>query len=145
MYKRQVKTYPWHYKNKYLLIGDAAHAIVPFYGQGMNAGFEDCFELDKLLSHFENDWNKVIPYFSETRKINGDAIADLALHNFVEMRDSVTDALFLKRKKKIYELYEEKPDEWMPLYEMVTFSDLSYSEALQKGKEQDRKLDELMG
>jgi len=138
-----VKTYPWHYKNKYLLVGDAAHAIVPFYGQGMNAGFEDCSVLNDLLDKFDNDWDRVLPYFTENRKKDGDAIAELALNNFIEMRDKVTDPDFLAKKKRVYELYESNSEEWMPLYEMVTFSDFSYSEALEKSKEQDRKISKL--
>jgi len=135
-----VKTYPWHYEDKFLIMGDAAHAIVPFYGQGMNAGFEDCTVLAQLLEDYNNNWAKVLPAFSEHRKKDGDAIATLALNNFVEMRDSVVDPNFLAKKQKIAELYEQDPKAWMPLYEMVTFSDYSYSEALQKGKEQEQKI-----
>ncbi len=135
-----VKTYPWHYEDKFLIMGDAAHAIVPFYGQGMNAGFEDCSVLAELLEEYRNDWSKVLPAFSKHRKKDGDAIATLALNNFVEMRDSVIDEHFLAKKQKIAELYEQDPNKWMPLYEMVTFSDYSYSEALQKGKEQEQKI-----
>ncbi|MFK7900030.1 MAG: FAD-dependent oxidoreductase [Cyclobacteriaceae bacterium] len=139
-----VKTAPWHYKEKYLLMGDAAHAIVPFYGQGMNAAFEDCLVMNELLDNCGDNWKEAMQAFSETRKKDGDAIAELALANFIEMRDKVIDPLFLKKKALIHELSEKEPEKWQPLYEMVTFSDLSYSEALQKGRDQDTELDKLI-
>jgi kynurenine 3-monooxygenase len=110
-----IKCYPW-VRNKTLLIGDAAHGIVPFYGQGMNAGFEDCRILNDLLNHHNDNWDKVLSEFQTLRKPDADAIARLALDNFIEMRDLVADADFLLRKKIEGKLYELFPDKWIPLY-----------------------------
>ncbi len=140
-----VKCSPWIHENHSALIGDAAHAIVPFYGQGMNCGFEDVFVLDELINQYGEDWSQILPAYQQSRKPDGDAIADLAKANFIEMRDKVADADFLLRKKiesKIYQLYPEK---WIPLYTMVTFSpDIRYAEALRLGQVQDRIMDEVM-
>ena len=138
-----VKCEPW-VKNNCVLIGDAAHAIVPFYGQGMNAGFEDCYELNLLLDKHSDDWKKSLEDYQQLRKKDGDAIADLALHNFVEMRDLVADEKFLVQKKIEAKLHELFPKKWMPLYSMVTFSDLRYSEAYEIGKKQQAIMDEVM-
>ncbi|HEX6226163.1 MAG TPA: NAD(P)/FAD-dependent oxidoreductase, partial [Chryseolinea sp.] len=139
-----IKCYPW-VRNKSLLIGDAAHAIVPFYGQGMNAGFEDCRILNQLLQMHNDDWAKAILLFQETRKNDTDAIAQLALDNFIEMRDHVADARFLLRKKIEAKLHELYPDKWVPLYSMVTFHDeIRYSEALTIGSIQKKIMDEVM-
>lgn len=138
-----VKCEPW-VKNNCVLIGDAAHAIVPFYGQGMNAGFEDCHELNLLLNKHSDDWEKTLAEYQELRKKDGDAIADLALHNFVEMRDLVADEKFLVQKKIEAKLHEKFPEKWIPLYSMVTFSNLRYSEAFEIGKKQQAIMDEVM-
>jgi kynurenine 3-monooxygenase len=139
-----IRCYPWC-KNSTLLIGDAAHAIVPFFGQGMNAGFEDCRVLNTLLDEYRDDWNTVMVAFQESRKKNTDAIAQLALDNFVEMRDLVADADFLLRKKIEAKLYELFPEKWIPLYSMVTFhDDLPYATALEKGIKQKKIMDEVM-
>jgi len=138
-----IKCEPW-VKNNCVLIGDAAHAIVPFYGQGMNAGFEDCFELNVLLDKYDDDWERVLEDYQNLRKSDGDAIADLALHNFVEMRDLVADDKFLIQKKIEAKLHDLYPKKWMPLYSMVTFSDLRYSEACEIGMKQQRIMDEVM-
>jgi len=139
-----MKCFPW-VKNKTLLIGDAAHAVVPFYGQGMNAGFEDCFILNQLLDQHQDDWDKVLPQFQTVRKPDTDAIAQLALDNFIEMRDLVADPEFLLRKKiesKINSLY---PQQWIPLYSMVTFNEnIRYSEAYATGRKQKQIMDEVM-
>ena len=137
-----IRTKPWHYKNS-LLIGDAGHAIVPFYGQGMNAGFEDCRLLLEWGKSFNFDWEKVLPYFSQHRKKDADAIADLALNNFIEMRDHVADERFLNIKKVESRLQEAYPDHWLPLYSMVTFSDIPYSEAMRIGQLQKKVMNEL--
>ena len=108
-----VRTYPWVSQTT-TLIGDAAHAIVPFYGQGMNCGFEDCYVLNKLLDDLEEDWPAVLDQFQQLRKQDADAIADLALQNFIEMRDKVGDALFLTRKKIEAKLHRLYPDKWIP-------------------------------
>ncbi|HZB12078.1 MAG TPA: NAD(P)/FAD-dependent oxidoreductase [Chryseolinea sp.] len=139
-----VKCYPW-VRHKSLLIGDAAHAIVPFYGQGMNAGFEDCRILNGLLNKQEDDWEKAVIVFQQERKADTDAIAQLALDNFIEMRDLVADADFLLRKKIEAKLHELFPDQWIPLYSMVTFHDeIRYSEALRIGRKQKTIMDEVM-
>ncbi len=139
-----VRCYPW-VKNKTLLIGDASHAIVPFYGQGMNSGFEDCRVLNALLDKHGDNWDKVLPEFQKERKPDADAISHLALSNFIEMRDLVGDENFLLRKKIEARLYELYPEEWIPLYSMVTFKEeLRYSEALRQGETQQRIMDEVM-
>jgi len=138
-----VKCYPWVRKNC-VLIGDASHAIVPFYGQGMNAGFEDCFVLNKLLDKFNDNWDKTLKAYQQLRKEDGDAITDLALNNFIEMRDLVADDKFLLQKKIERHLQDAYPDKWLPLYSMVTFSDLRYSEALEIGEKQQAIMDEVM-
>jgi kynurenine 3-monooxygenase len=139
-----IKCYPW-VRNQTLLIGDAAHAVVPFYGQGMNAGFEDCRILNQLLDNFKDDWSQTLPEFQRVRKADADAIAQLALDNFVEMRDLVADADFLLRKKIEARLNELFPAEWIPLYSMVTFhDDLRYSEALRTGRRQKVIMDAVM-
>ncbi len=139
-----VKCYPW-VRNKTLIIGDASHAIVPFYGQGMNSGFEDCRVLNQLLDDYNDDWDVVLPKFQQLRKPDADAISDLAMQNFIEMRDLVGDEQFLLRKKIEARLYEWYPHKWIPLYSMVTFKEkVRYSEALQKGKVQKNIMDEVM-
>jgi kynurenine 3-monooxygenase len=139
-----VKCYPW-VKNNTLLIGDAAHAIVPFFGQGMNAGFEDCRILNEMLDRGQDDWEKVLPQFQQSRKPDADAIAQLALDNFIEMRDLVADEEFLLRKKIEAKIHEHYPTRWIPLYSMVTFHDtIPYSVAYQTGQKQKAIMDEVM-
>ena len=139
-----VKCFPW-VRNKTLLLGDAAHAIVPFFGQGMNAGFEDCRILNEVLNQHQDNWDKVLPEFQKLRKPDTDAIAQLALDNFIEMRDLVADADFLLRKKIEARLHELFPEEWIPLYSMVTFHDtIPYSDAYAIGKKQKKIMDEVM-
>lgn len=139
-----MKCYPW-VRNKVVLIGDAAHAVVPFYGQGMNAGFEDCRILNSLLDTYTDDWDDVLPAFQKQRKPDADAIAQLALDNFVEMRDLVADADFLLRKKIEARLHALYPDKWIPLYSMVTFRDnIRYSEAYTISRLQTKIMNEVM-
>lgn len=139
-----VRCYPW-VKNNTLLIGDAAHAIVPFFGQGMNAGFEDCRLLNQMLDGYDDDWSKVLPEFQRSRKKDTDAIAQLALDNFIEMRDLVADADFLLRKKIEARLHQLYPTRWIPLYSMVTFYDsVPYSTAYETGQKQKKIMDEVM-
>ncbi|MCE7733718.1 MAG: FAD-dependent monooxygenase [Candidatus Heimdallarchaeota archaeon] len=125
---------PWYIEEKALLIGDASHAIVPFYGQGMNAAFEDCRVLNDLIKEYGNDWQHIYPKFNKLRKENVEAIADLALDNFIEMRDRIADEKFLLIKKAEMTLYERYPDEIVSKYSMVTFSHIPYSEAKIKGE-----------
>ncbi|MEY4109664.1 MAG: hypothetical protein RLZZ46_18 [Bacteroidota bacterium] len=140
-----VKCWPWVNGDYLALIGDAAHAIVPFFGQGMNCGFEDCTVLNQLLDKYQDDWSRVLPEYQELRKPDADAIADLALRNFVEMRDLVADPSFLLRKKIEAWFSDLHPDKWVPAYTLVTFSpDVRYSEALRRGLAQEKIMDEVM-
>lgn len=139
-----IKCFPW-VCNKTFLIGDAAHGIVPFYGQGMNSGFEDCRILNQLLNEHHDDWMSVLPAFQKTRKKDSDAIAQLAIDNFIEMRDLVADPEFLLRKKIEAKLHELYPEKWIPLYSMVTFNEnISYSQAYLTGQKQKKIMDSVM-
>jgi kynurenine 3-monooxygenase len=138
-----IKCSPWHIEGRTLLLGDAAHAIVPFFGQGINCGFEDCTSLLSLLDRYGEDWNRVFAEFEKERKVNTDAIADLALENFVEMRDRVADTRFLFRKKIELVLEGRYPGLFVPKYSMVTFHRIPYATALDRGRVQDRILAEL--
>ena len=135
---------PWQFNGTVALIGDAAHAIVPFYGQGMNAGFEDCTVLDDLLDAHGEDWPNVLPQYSRIQKPNGDAIAELALLNFIEMRDLVGQTEFLLQKKIEAWFSNKHPDRWTPLYTQVTFSHTPYAEALANGRRQEAIMREVM-
>jgi kynurenine 3-monooxygenase len=138
-----IKCSPWHAEGRVLLLGDAAHAIVPFFGQGLNCGFEDCTLLMELLDRHSPDWARVFAEFVRERKINTDAIADMAVENFTEMRDRVADSRFLLRKKIELALAEKYPDLFVPKYAMVTFHRIPYSVALARGAVQERILDEV--
>jgi kynurenine 3-monooxygenase len=138
-----IKCSPWHVEGRTLLLGDSAHAIVPFFGQGINCGFEDCTCLLELLDHYGSDWPRVFAEFELARKVNTDAIADLALENFVEMRDRVADPRFLLRKKVELALEARFPRLFVPKYAMVTFHRVPYATALARGVTQDRILADL--
>jgi kynurenine 3-monooxygenase len=138
-----IKCSPWHVGGHVLLLGDAAHAIVPFFGQGINCGFEDCTCLLELLDRHGADWGHVFSEFEKARKVNTDAIADLAVENFVEMRDRVADPQFLFRKKVELALEAKYPKRFVPKYAMVTFHRIPYATALKRGQVQDRMLTEL--
>lgn len=140
-----VKCYPWVRDDKFALIGDAAHAIVPFFGQGMNAGFEDCRVLDELIEKYEDDWIRILNEFQVSRKPDADAIADLAINNFTEMREKTADPKFLLQKKIEARLHEKHPDKWIPAYSQVTFSPhIRYSDALKRGEKQEGIMKEVM-
>ena len=140
-----VKCYPWVFDNRIALIGDAAHAIVPFYGQGMNCGFEDCVVLNELIDKHSENWEKILTEYQELRKPDGDAIADLAIANFVEMRDKTADPKFLLQKKIEARFSEKYPDKWTPLYSMVTYSpNIRYSTALKEGLRQEKIMEQIM-
>ncbi len=138
-----IKCSPWHVEGKALLLGDAVHAIVPFFGQGLNCGFEDCSCLVELLDRDGADWPRVFAEFESERKVNTDAIADMAIENFTEMRDRVADSRFLFRKKVELALEQRYPQLFVPKYAMVTFHRIPYSVALARGAVQDRMLAEL--
>jgi kynurenine 3-monooxygenase len=135
---------PWQWQGRILLLGDAAHAIVPFYGQGMNAGFEDCTILDAMLDEMGGDWSKTIPAFAESRVKDGNAIAELAQRNFIEMRDLVSDPKFLLRKKIAADLHAKFPKEFLPVYSMVTFSNTPYHVALREDDAQNALFREIL-
>jgi kynurenine 3-monooxygenase len=138
-----IKCSPWHVEEKALLLGDAAHAIVPFFGQGLNCGFEDCTFLIELLDRHGAEWRRVFNEFEQERKVNTDAIADMAIENFTEMRDKVADSRFLLRKKVELALEARYPQLFVPKYAMVTFHRIPYSVAQARGTVQDRMLAEL--
>jgi kynurenine 3-monooxygenase len=136
---------PWVINDKVALIGDAAHAMVPFYGQGMNCGFEDCRVLDELINEHHHDWSKIFPAYQQARKINADAITELAKRNFVEMSELSGQASFLLQKKIEAEFHKRHPTLWIPLYAMVTFRPLlSYSQALAIGDIQQQIMQKIM-
>ena len=138
-----IKCTPWHAGGRFLLLGDAAHAIVPFFGQGLNCSFEDVTVLLEILDRRDADWPRVFAEFEQARKPNTDAIADLALENFVEMRDRVADPGFLLRKKVELLLEDRFPERFVPKYAMVTFHRVPYSVALSRGLVQNRILEQL--
>jgi len=138
-----IKCYPWNVSGKSLLLGDAAHAVVPFYGQGMNASFEDCRILNQLIERRGTDWETVFDEFTAVRKPNADAIAEMAEENFYEMRDAVADPVF-QRKRELETLLEQTFPDYFSKYSMVTFrEDLPYAVAKQKGNAQDKLLMEI--
>lgn len=139
-----IKCSPWNCYGKTLLLGDAAHAIVPFYGQGMNASFEDVVVFDEVLDTLENestDWKAVFHAYEEARKKDTDAIADLAVDNFHEMKEHTASALFQKKRKLETAFEAEFPQEYYSKYSLVTFNEsITYSEALKKGRAQDKAI-----
>jgi kynurenine 3-monooxygenase len=136
-----VRCSPWTYLDKAMLIGDAAHAIVPFYGQGMNAGFEDCRIFDEILTLHDDNWLAAMQEYERARKPNGDAIAELAMQNFIEMSERVADPIFLLRKQLERRYHELYPEAFSPVYWLVTFSDAPYAEALAELRRQNALFD----
>jgi kynurenine 3-monooxygenase len=137
------RCYPWHH-GKCALMGDAAHATVPFYGQGMNAGFEDCTVMNDLMLKHDHDWEKIFAEYSPLRKPDGDGLQELSLHNYHVMRDYVADPKFLLQKKIEARFSDKHPDKWLPLYSMTTFSEFRYSEAWREGQRQQAIMDQVM-
>ena len=136
-----VKCSPWYYKGNTLLMGDAAHAIVPFYGQGMNASFEDVVEFDKVLDQNLEDWETIFETYASLRKKDTDAIADLAIDNFYEMRDHVANPIFQEKRKIEMALEEHYPDQYASKYSLVTFNeDIGYEQAMIQGRAQDKAI-----
>ena len=136
-----VKCSPWHYKGNTLLMGDSAHAIVPFYGQGMNASFEDVVEFDAILDKYEGDWKTIFSEYGKTRKKDTDAIADLAIDNFHEMKDHVGQAIFQEKRKIEMALEKEFPEDYSSKYSLVTFNEqIGYREAMLRGRAQDKAI-----
>ena len=139
-----MQCYPWTYKDKVALSGDACHAIVPFYGQGMNAGFEDITVLNELMSEYVDDWTKIFSEYQIQRKPNADAIAELSYRNFREMSSKTADADFLLQKKIEKHFSDKFPEKWEPLYSRVTFSHRPYVEALAIGDRQKEIMEKIM-
>ena len=140
-----VRCSPWVHGSKFMLMGDAAHAIVPFYGEGMNAGFEDVEVFMELLDrHANQEQGFILKEYHRLRKPNGDAIADLSLRNFVEMRDLVADPRFILRKKIEGEIQRKHPNRWTPLYSQVKFSTIPYKDAWDEGLRQDAIMEPIL-
>lgn len=148
-----VRCSPWGYHDRVALIGDAAHAIVPFYGQGMNAGFEDCWVLNQIIEQHKTapsateqalPWAAILDQYQQSRIPDAHAIADLALRNFVEMRDLVADPQFLFRKQIEHFLHQQFPQQYTTLYDMVSFSHVRYSVALRIAEQQDRFFEKIL-
>ncbi len=135
---------PWHLEDKALLIGDAAHAVAPFFGQGMNASFQDCSTLAKLMGQNENDWNTIFNNFSSTQVENGHAIADMALENYLEMRDHVNDPEYKKRRNMELKLERMFPGQFIPRYSMVSFHQIPYAEVYQRGEKQFKIISDVL-
>ncbi|GAA4886262.1 NAD(P)/FAD-dependent oxidoreductase [Flaviramulus aquimarinus] len=136
-----VKCSPWHYKDNTLLMGDSAHAIVPFYGQGMNASFEDVVEFDAVLDTHEGHWDTVFSTYEKTRKKDTDAIADLAIDNFHEMKAHTANPIFQEKRKLEMALEKSFPDDYSSKYSLVTFNEhIGYREAMLKGRAQDKAI-----
>ena len=140
-----VKCYPWNVMGKTLIMGDAAHAIVPFYGQGMNASFEDVVQLDKFIEKYEGDWETTFSEFQKERKIDADAIADLAIDNFYEMKEHTANPLFQEKRKLEVAFEDNFPNKYNSKYSLVTFNaDIPYSEAMKRGRAQDKAILNLL-
>lgn len=138
-----MRCYPW-VKNNVALMGDSAHAVVPFYGQGMNCSFEDCVVLDECIDKFAGDWSMILDQYQKSRKPNADAIANLALQNFIEMRDLVGSPEFLHKKHVEHDLVELYSDIYKSQYERVTFSNDGYLDALNWGAKNDALLEKII-
>ena len=143
-YLVKMKCFPWTYEDKIALIGDSAHAIVPFYGQGMNDGFEDITILNEMMSKYGNDWKTIFKEYEKSRKPNADAIAELAERNFMEMSAKTADVTFLLQKKIEKWFSDKHPNKWLPAYSRVTFSLQPYAEALAIGDLQNAIMEEVM-
>ncbi|MAU76377.1 MAG: kynurenine 3-monooxygenase [Crocinitomicaceae bacterium] len=143
-----VKCHPWNIKSRVVIIGDAAHAMVPFFGQGMNSGFEDCTILSSLIDesqpNSEAEWHSLLDKYTRVRKPAGDAILDLALHNYIVMRDKTGDPDYLIQKRIEARIAAVHPDRWKPLYSLVTFSHIPYAEAWSRGEIQQAVMNEIM-
>ncbi len=138
-----IRCRPWSFEDHALVLGDAAHAIVPFHGQGANAAFEDCEALDGLLDEKDKTWDQIFAEFESLRRPNADAIADMALENYVEMRSTVREPLFQLKKEISFRLEERHPRRFIPRYSMVMFHRIPYAEAQRLGAIQAGILDEL--
>jgi kynurenine 3-monooxygenase len=143
-YLVMMKCFPWTYSDKVALIGDSSHAIVPFYGHGMNSGFEDITVLSEMIAQYGDDWETIFVEYQKSRKPNADAIAELSYRNFMEMSSKTADEKFLLQKKIEKWFSAKHPDKWMPLYSRVTFSLQPYAEALAIGDYQNKIMEEIL-
>ena len=134
----------WHYKDVASIFGDAAHAIVPFFGQGMNASFQDCTVMHSLMKRFENNWKKIFSEYSRFQVPNGHAIADMALENYIEMRDSVNDPKYIERRELELDLESKFWDRFVPRYSMVSFHQIPYSKVYDRGEIQMNLMDSFL-
>jgi len=139
-----MKCFPWTFEDKVALIGDACHAIVPFYGHGMNAGFEDITVLYQMMQQYGDNWEQIFTSYEQSRKPNADAIAELSYRNFMEMSSQTADHAFILQKKIEKWFSDKHPDKWMPLYSRVTFSLQPYADALAFGNQQNEIMQEVM-
>lgn len=139
-----MKCFPWTYGDKVALVGDSAHAVVPFYGQGMNAGFEDIHALNQIIARNGDNWEQIFMEYQTERKPNADAIAELSYRNFMEMSSSTADPNFILQKKIEKQFSLKYPDKWIPVYSRVTFSEESYVEALAYGDAQEEIMGQIM-
>lgn len=135
---------PWHVEDKAVLLGDAAHAVVPFFGQGMNASFQDCTVLNQIMGLHNNNWNAILSEFSNEHVRNGYAIADMAVENYLEMRDYVTDPYYIKRRELELKMERIFPDEFLPRYSMVSFHRIPYAKVYAKGEYQNKLMDRIL-
>lgn len=139
-----IRCAPWTYQDKVALVGDSAHAMVPSYGQGANSGFEDCSVLADCIAGFDGDWLQAFKAYEALRKPNADAIADLALEHFHELRDLVGDPQFQERKRVERRINELFPDRYIPLYSLISFTNMPYVQALQQDREQRTLVDRVL-
>jgi len=139
-----IKCWPWAFKDKAALIGDSAHSIYPSYGQGANAGFEDCKTLYECMERHGEDWGVILSEYQRLRKPNTDAIADLCVDHFIELRDLVGDPVFLLRKEIERKINQMHPDKYKDLYSMITFTSMPYTEALRTDREHRTIVDRIM-
>jgi kynurenine 3-monooxygenase len=143
-YLYSIKCYPWSYKDNFILLGDAAHAMVPFLGQGMNSGFEDCMVFDQCLDAYGNNWSQVLSNFSALRKPNCDAITDLSLQHFLELAELIKNPSFLTRKKIEEHLFAKYPHLFIPPHYLISFTDLAYTKAKEIQSKQAEIIDKIV-
>ncbi|MDP3269358.1 MAG: NAD(P)/FAD-dependent oxidoreductase [Legionella sp.] len=140
-----IKTTPWYYRDEVMLIGDAAHGVIPFFGQGMNSAFEDCRILDELLNDYEDNWSHVMPAFYKQRKINTDAVAQMSMDNYYEIHSHIRNPKFILQKQVERELMARYPDKYISKHILVMFTNTPYSVALAHGALQNELLNEICG
>lgn len=138
-----VKCQPWYFKDQCLLLGDAAHGLVPFFGQGMNSAFEDCRVLNEFLDQYDDDWQQVMPAFFQSRKLNLDAVAEMSMLNYHEIQTDIRDEKFNFRKRLEQLLMQRYPQRYISMHVQVMFTNTPYALAKECGKLQYELLDEI--